>query len=305
MTWKRESHGLFDYESRNLSKETAHVQNGLSGIVFRKDSETKVKLAPNDQLSPEEQESCQPLLRFRSERVNGQLVYNVESLTDEDMHLVTRSLKRDDQKYDYILNEKDTVKLGRIRFRVQRLKINNVTMYDETREDLRQIPAVAFDKPIDPNTEDFCKFCYNSSSTKENPLITPCRCKDTVGLIHFECLKRWLSSKRMAKDNGHNSASYYYKTFECEICKFAYPYIFRVPSGEKYNLIDDIPIPEVDNLLVLESLHLDKNSSRAIHVILPDESMHNFKLGRGHEADIRINDISVSRVHATIDFDFE
>ena len=188
---------------------------------------------------------------------------------------------------------------------LQRLKINNVTMYDETREDLRQIPAVAFDKPIDPNTEDFCKFCYNSSSTKENPLITPCRCKDTVGLIHFECLKRWLSSKRMAKDNGHNSASYYYKTFECEICKFAYPYIFRVPSGDKYNLIDDIPIPEVDNLLVLESLHLDKNSSRAIHVILPDESMHNFKLGRGHEADIRINDISVSRVHATIDFDFE
>lgn len=35
---------------------------------------------------------------------------------------------------------------------------------------------------------------------------------------------------------------------------------------------------------------------------MPSESKTNFKFGRGHESDLRINDISVSRCHAIIKF---
>ena len=63
----------------------------------------------------------------------------------------------------------------------------------------------------------------------------------------------------------------------------------------------DYERPEGD-FLVLESLNQEKNTSRIIHIISPDSKKDSFKLGRGHESDLRINDISVSRCHAIIKF---
>jgi len=54
------------------------------------------------------------------------------------------------------------------------------------------------------------------------------------------------------------------------------------------------------NYMVLESLSQEKNNSRIIHIIRPSPTKNIFKLGRGHESDLRINDISVSRCHAKI-----
>lgn len=53
---------------------------------------------------------------------------------------------------------------------------------------------------------------------------------------------------------------------------------------------------------MLESLNQEKNTSRIIHIIIPGEHKNSFKFGRGHESDLRINDISVSRCHAIIKF---
>lgn len=39
-----------------------------------------------------------------------------------------------------------------------------------------------------------------------------------------------------------------------------------------------------------------------IHILTPLNHMNNFKIGRGHDSDLRINDISVSRCHAKISF---
>ena len=39
-----------------------------------------------------------------------------------------------------------------------------------------------------------------------------------------------------------------------------------------------------------------------IHLIMPDNDKQLFKLGRGHESDVRVSDISVSRCHALIKF---
>jgi pSer/pThr/pTyr-binding forkhead associated (FHA) protein len=45
---------------------------------------------------------------------------------------------------------------------------------------------------------------------------------------------------------------------------------------------------------------LDKNTSRNIHMLTVTDKKDEFKLGRGHESEVRINDISVSRCHAII-----
>lgn len=69
-------------------------------------------------------------------------------------------------------------------------------------------------------------------------------------------------------------------------------------EGHTYNLVQ-YEKPEGD-YLVLESLSQEKNNSRIIHIIRPTATKDVFKLGRGHESDLRINDISVSRCHARI-----
>jgi hypothetical protein len=106
----------------------------------------------------------------------------------------------------------------------------------------------------------------------------------------------------MVKKEDKNLISYTWKQFECEICKKPYPYVFR-SNGIPYRLTDvDADIPQDKNFVMLESLTFEKNSSRMIHIIMPDEDKQTFKLGRGHESDVRISDISVSRCHALIKF---
>lgn len=104
------------------------------------------------------------------------------------------------------------------------------------------------------------------------------------------------------KEEGGHLISYSWKQFECEICKKPYPYVFK-SNGRKYRLVD-VEVPEGDKkFLWLESLTFEKNSSRMVHLIMPDEEHANFKLGRGHESDVRVSDISVSRCHAILKYD--
>lgn len=49
-----------------------------------------------------------------------------------------------------------------------------------------------------------CRICYDGTS---NTLISPCRCKGTVGLLHKSCLERWLQVSQ---------------TVSCEICGYKY-----------------------------------------------------------------------------------
>ncbi len=53
---------------------------------------------------------------------------------------------------------------------------------------------------------------------------------------------------------------------------------------------------------MLESLPLEKNSSRTIHILGFSEEKSTFNMGRGHESEVRVNDISVSRCHAIIKY---
>jgi len=66
----------------------------------------------------------------------------------------------------------------------------------------------------------------------------------------------------------------------------------------------DVEVPEDRKFLWLESLTFEKNSSRMVHLIMPEAQSSSFKLGRGHESDIRVSDISVSRCHAILKYDF-
>lgn len=105
----------------------------------------------------------------------------------------------------------------------------------------------------------------------------------------------------MQKKEDQNIISYSWKQFECEICKKPYPYVFK-SNGRKYRLVD-VDVPEDRTFLWLESLTFEKNSSRMVHLVMPDKDKNSFKLGRGHESDVRVSDISVSRCHAILKYE--
>jgi pSer/pThr/pTyr-binding forkhead associated (FHA) protein len=54
--------------------------------------------------------------------------------------------------------------------------------------------------------------------------------------------------------------------------------------------------------ITLESMPLDKNTSKMTFMLTVSNEKKEFKLGRGHESEVRINDISVSRCHTIIKY---
>ncbi len=91
----------------------------------------------------------------------------------------------------------------------------------------------------------------------------------------------------------------FWRNFECELCKYAYPYLFKT-NNRVYKLVDIKTPANSQNFIVMESLALEKNSSRTIHVMAFSDEHSQFTMGRGHESQVRVNDISVSRTHALI-----
>lgn len=109
-----------------------------------------------------------------------------------------------------------------------------------------------------------------------------------------------------SKVNRKNETDCHYtlnwKNFECELCKQAYPYIFKL-KGKRWYLVDlKRPDDKDTPYIILESLNSEKNSSRTIHTVIINTDRNQFSLGRGHDSDLRINDISVSRKHANLEY---
>jgi hypothetical protein len=138
-------------------------------------------------------------------------------------------------------------------------------------------------------------------------LISICKCKGTVNDIHLKCLKLWLEQKLTTKDILNKSGiSYTIKSFNCEICKEPYPskiniYLVTIKyNGQFLNLLSYF-VPEGQNYIILESLNSIKENQYplSVHILMfIDDSP--YILGRGHDSDVRISDISVSRTHAKI-----
>jgi len=145
---------------------------------------------------------------------------------------------------------------------------------------------------------ELCRICHSEEHNLENPLLSVCKCTGSLQFVHYKCLKTWLNYKLTIKKQTHIH-SYFYKSFECEICKCAYPLSVKFGSIT-YKLVEIIR-PLKSNFVQLETFIKDNKAfSRIIHVLIPDPLKPQFKIGRGHDSDVKIPDISVSRDHANI-----
>jgi len=65
-------------------------------------------------------------------------------------------------------------------------------------QELKEAIEVKGTKDLNESPENIqCRICWSNEECEEtNPLIIACRCKGSVGLIHFQCLKSWVLTQK-------------------------------------------------------------------------------------------------------------
>lgn len=203
----------------------------------------------------------------------------------------------------YVLHEGDVIKLGRFKLRVRQICVGPED--DPVRPDLGGgeshsvgcvAPPTAIGMP--------CRICLlDGSGTDEDPLIQACSCRGSIQYVHLGCLRYWINGRLCLTDASKHA--YLFRQLACELCKVNYPVEVEMQDATRVPLV---PMPEtrapfivLENMMRQEQPGEQVPASRGIFVIsLSGKKM--LKLGRGHESDVRIADVSISRWHATISF---
>ena len=269
-TWPRDSHMLYDYETAGVNKRALKIQSSCT-----------VSRAVNDVTLSTSLES-EPLVTI----CNDSTEFSLVSTHIYPLWLVIRNSRSSANPSSFTLTEGTIIKLGRLQFRVKAIKTKEDT-FEET------IAEVATEK------DTICRVCLCEALHTDNPLVSVCRCSGTMRFIHIECLQQWISS-RITTNVTENSIMKYLKSIHCELCKTKLPFTitansacFDLMKGQK---------PQVP-YLILEGLQTELREPGVYFINFLNKC--SVMLGRGHESDVRIPDISVSRCHARIAYNNE
>ena len=65
-------------------------------------------------------------------------------------------------------------------------------------QELKEAMEVKGTKDIEdvPQDQVQCRICWGNDDEPSNPLIIACKCRGSVGLIHFDCLKAWIVAQK-------------------------------------------------------------------------------------------------------------
>jgi len=312
VTWSKDSHGLFDYESKNVQLSKTKIDS--SSNVFKGDHEIIIK--GSDELPPNKVDSDEQADHLFSIQtgVEGTDKYflkpariqNLDENPQKNAFLIVRSLKDDEgvQK-GYNLELGEVVRLGRIEYRVLEFQDHLGQVQSLlTNDPPRNCPFNLLVKDCNNTSEGKrqCRICLLDEEDTEELLVNPCSCKGTSEYMHIKCLQDWISSKVKKKVN-QSASCVYWKKLNCEICKVPLPDLVEV-DGQRMPMV---PITRTEApYILLERVFYDKTkdnhttNSKTMIVLTIQKDAENIKMGRGHDCDVRENDISVSRLHAYI-----
>jgi len=288
-TWARDSHDLFDFEAHHLHTQTFNVPK--STVFVRNGTEVQM-LGERETMPP----GGDPLLRLVQRDGHFWVDRAAPMHSSKKLWLVVRDLSASGHR----LQEGDIMKLGRFKFRVRQLVSQQCSgqqpelKLDET--------GNTYSTEANANTDlsqTLCRICLLEGPGEEgdDPLITPCQCKGSIEFVHLGCLRHWIRGRLNLSDSP--GGSYFYRPLPCELCKTVYP--TYIQNGPERSPLVEVPWTQPP-FIVLENMVRDsqQHATRGLHVISLAEKV--LKLGRGHESDVRIADVSISRCHATIRF---
>jgi len=295
-TWTRESHGLFDYESKYIEEKEFKMIENFS--VYRNETEIQVD---------SERQNQETLARIINK--NGQFYIDRPAPgSDRAQNAKYSKLWRvvKDINGGLQIKEGDCMKLGRFKLKVRQLVASDGGCPQGASMAVSSTfqPKICKTEEVGPNVN--CRICLmDGDDDGKDPLIRPCDCKGSIEYIHLECLRHWING-RLQIDRDHNGecprGSYFFRPLSCELCKTLYASHLK-SVGEFGEERDDpiVELPKTKAPYVVLERDSHRPDEKGVHVIsLADKNR--LKLGRGHISDIRFNDVSISRWHATINF---
>ena len=318
MTYGKDPYELIDYESDFLSEDVLTINE--NGTLYR--TNEYLHFIPKDK---------------ETNNIHGEKLFEI--LCDEKYRLKFNQLKLDDieqlstpnsawfilKKKDmsprsntYRLTEGDIVKIGRINFLIRSIKFTKDENISHSSKILIEVikknknsptksrfsgtnplkKSKSFDEKRENKT---CRICYCEDETIENPLIQPCACSGSMKYIHLNCLKHWLknSSYNLIQSN-ESFCVYSFKQPHCELCQTKYSDYIR-HKGKLYEILDLHTNVPFHSYMILESLTLDKHDNKFFYIVSLDKPK--IKIGRAHESDLILSDLSVSRHHCSLSID--
>ena len=321
-SWKKKSQELYNYETEEISAYSFLITNSVN-IYNYKD---KIRIQnQNDTFKLYDSSKVSSIEKKDSDYYYISNFQNKENY--EKSYFILRNLLKEDKDENnisnrYEINIGDIIKIGCFYLKVKNLVINNNKITTNKKfmneNNINNINKKSKTNKVPFNIDYFmtnainkkkiCRVCYEEEN--ESPLISPCKCSGGLRYIHLKCLQNWIYSQStnlfIEKREENSNLIYNIKKVNCELCKEPYPdYIYNNEKKIFYDIFDFIPI-EFNTYVVLESIpNKNKENQSRIFFILNFDEKNNIILGRSHEVDVIINEISISRYHCEISIDRE
>jgi hypothetical protein len=156
-------------------------------------------------------------------------IINPKSILEESQH--NPHIQNENEKYVLSLN--DIIKLGRVKFVITDISINDSLKSIED-SNSKSIFNFILDYNVDILDEEICcVICLENDNKNNGPLINICKCSTSMS-VHYQCIKKWINNKlTVFRNQNKNVISYMMKSFNCTVCKTPYPcklYLFYYNS---------------------------------------------------------------------------
>ncbi len=317
-------------KNRGFKIEDVNISKGY--YFYREEDNCIKKVLQHSDIKTEKGEEI--LFRIRK---NKNQVFSIENPLNKQMEKTLKSVRNLGRKLwyvlkstpdsprhnkchnkdEYMLNKKEMIRCGCTLYEVIEKNIKdsnenenceenrrnhyNISNNNKKSQSIFKITEIK-EKDVDYSNKtenEICRICFDGSSSRENPKLHLCSCKD---FIHYECLKHWIRTKIKKHKNSQKTVlTYFIKKFCCEVCMKPYPLKFKISGLEKEYLLIDLNFPYEENFIALESLNILKgDNEKKIHIIKLIDSIITY--GRRNYCDIIEKNPFVSRVHAFIKY---
>jgi len=199
----------------------------------------------------------------------------------------------------YELSEGDEIRMGCTRFRVRQL-VADASAGVQPELTLPDAETTCQDDEGSGTQGGLCRICLDGDCDEQGPLIRPCGCRGSIESVHLGCLQQWIRCRMGLMDEKGGNA-YLVKQQNCDLCKQALPSHVCL-QGVKRPLVE-VPQP-AGPFMVLEQAARSSRASGSTGVLVATLARDGtLTFGRSAEkAGFRVDDISISRLHAKISF---
>ena len=350
-TWGNDPNEIYDFSSNSIKKlraliaESTYVVRTKNNIFQNIDQHADIDTKNEDLIFHVNNSNHDTFILINPIPKNLKLTqYNFHYLNNKIWYVLktdnqdNKEIKENDKKFneEYYLNENDLIKIGKVKYAVQKIFLKSKNSIDNGAEppgpDIEEKynisesnkntqPVFDFTPEVknssgyvdlsekDKSTEEnkkkiVCQFCDNKlinqeTDDGENFFISFCNCD----LVHFKCLKDYLNKQMEIKEQPKEDQcveTMTFKNFECSKCSIQYPVQFKLPKVDKiFNLVD-IKEPEDCDYMILESIDYKQYEQyyKSIHII--KFKQETIRIGRESDNDVIDRDISISRHHALL-----